>query len=350
MIPEGISAEADWALMVPCMFGNVEKPPRIIFVHNHMLPHFVESPLRFMNTSSRFVLVSGGTDMTVPRQIDQRYRQPFRGFGGNDGGNFFNLIVSSPMVIHWFAENRDLLHPKLSTLPTAMSISGNPDALLKDIPDPSTILPVTQRPMKVLSSDRVRTGTGQWGLRAEVKGLCSSMPEICLTPPDAGSEGIARTDYLELLVSAPFVACVKGGGIDPSPKAWESILAGTIPIIQSTWLDDAYSQLPLVIIHDWHTVFNQSRSTTEIQAMLHAWASALAPYYEVGSAKRNATLEVRVDCVFRFVVYVCVCVLTDVCCLLSILAFVYYSVYEPSIGWVKCSIRLRSMTPPKLRV
>jgi hypothetical protein len=292
MPPNGISAEADWSLMVPCMFGNPEKPPRIIFVHNHMLPHFVESPLRFMNTSYRFVLVTGGTDMTVPRQIDQRYRQGFRGFGGNDGGQFFRLLVDSPMLIHWFAENRDVLHPKLSTFPTAMSVGGgHPDDATKNLPDPSTILPVTQRPLKVFSSDRVRSGTGQWALRGEVKRLCVSMPEICMTPPDTGGEGISRSDYLELLVSVPFVACVKGGGIDPSPKAWEAVLVGTIPIIITSWLDDAYQQLPLIIIEDWHSVFNTSQTTAEIQAKLLAWATALAPYYEVGSALRNATLE-----------------------------------------------------------
>lgn len=59
--------------MVPCLFADINKPPRVIFVHNHMLPHFVESTLYFMDPSYRFVLVSGGTDMTVPRQIDQRY-------------------------------------------------------------------------------------------------------------------------------------------------------------------------------------------------------------------------------------------------------------------------------------
>lgn len=235
--------------------------------------------------------------MTVPRQIDQRYRQAFRGFGGNDGGGFFRALVDSPMLIHWFAENRDVLHPKLSTLPTAMSIGGNnPDASLDTLPDPATILPVTERPLRVLSSDRVRSGTGQWALRAEVKQLCLSVSDICMTPPDAGGEGITRGDYLELLVSVPFVACVKGGGIDPSPKAWESVLAGTIPIILTSWLDDAYMQLPVVILQDWNTLFNASRPTKETQDMLLAWATALGPYYEFGSAKRNATLEVCTFC------------------------------------------------------
>lgn len=293
MMPDGIAAEADWALMVPCMFGKPDISPRIIYVHSAMLPHFVGSPLRFMNTTDRFVLVSAGLDMTVPRQIDQRYKQSLRGFGGNDGGQFFRILVEHPMIIHWFAENRDVLHPKLSTLPTGMSTGTNPDNSLENLPDPSTLIPVTKRPMKIFSSDRVRTGTGQWALRGEIRQLCLSLPDICLTPPDnGGGNGIDRIEYLKLLVSVPFVACVQGGGVDPSPKAWEAVLAGAIPIIQSSWVDDAYEQLPLVIIDDWHSIFNTSDSTANIQAKFQAWAAALAPYYEVGSAKRKATLEV----------------------------------------------------------
>ena len=33
--------------------------------------------------------------------------------------------------------------------------------------------------------------------------------------------------------------------IDPSPKAWEALLVGTIPVLEHSALDDAYSQLPV---------------------------------------------------------------------------------------------------------
>lgn len=46
-----------------------------------------------------------------------------------------------------------------------------------------------------------------------------------------GGEGISHKDFHALLNTVPFIASVKGGGLDPSPKAWEAILAGTIPII-----------------------------------------------------------------------------------------------------------------------
>ena len=49
----------------------------------------------------------------------------------------------------------------------------------------------------------------------------------CPPPPPV----VSRREYLALVASVPFVACVHGGGLDPSPKAWEALLVGTIPII-----------------------------------------------------------------------------------------------------------------------
>ncbi len=97
--PRGIAAACDWALMIPCLFGDITKPPRTIFVNSYMLPHFAESTLRLLpNKSWEFVVVSGGSDMTIPRlAMDVRFHN-LRGFGGNDGGPHFKAIVESPQV------------------------------------------------------------------------------------------------------------------------------------------------------------------------------------------------------------------------------------------------------------
>lgn len=120
-------------------------------------------------------------------------------------------------------------HPKVSTLPGGMSL-GQPDVDRLTFSDLTNLtpLPLTERLlMQMLMSDRVRNGRGQWALRAETRGICSMAPTICYSPPDTNNgEGMPHIDYLKLLVERPFVACVRGGGLDPSPKAWEAILAG----------------------------------------------------------------------------------------------------------------------------
>ena len=176
-----------------------------------MLPHFIESTMYFMNESYRFVLVTGGTDLTIPRSVDPRYH-PLRGFrNSEDGGSYFETLINSPHLIHWFSENHDITHHRISTLPTGMSVDKPDDS--SDFPPPETIQPLLSRRLSVLLSDRVRSGTGVWALRYQVLQMCSASP-LCTRPGNGSasmlSEGISHKEYLQLLASVPFVACVGG--------------------------------------------------------------------------------------------------------------------------------------------
>jgi hypothetical protein len=122
--PQGIAATCDWALMVPCLFGDITKPPKTFFVHTLMLPHFAESTLHGMNDTWRFVLLSGGTAQTMPNGSGDKRYKTLRDMP--QGMRNWNRVINSDSVIHWFAENRDAYHPKLSSLPTGL-VGDNPD-------------------------------------------------------------------------------------------------------------------------------------------------------------------------------------------------------------------------------
>lgn len=151
------------------------------------------------NKSWEFVVISGGVDRTVPRSIlDQRYRHQLRGFSGNeDGGDYFKMILESKQVVHWFAENRDLIHSKFSSFPTGLSWEGNPDDR-SDYPDPKTIIPIDQRPLKVLNADRIRDGRGQWEDRATVFHWCQDNV-FCEQLPNGGLTGESLLMILHIL-------------------------------------------------------------------------------------------------------------------------------------------------------
>ena len=73
-----------------------------------------------------------------------------------EGSENYNRIINSDSVVHWFAENRDVYHPKLSTLPTGL-VGDDVD----DMDDFRGIkyVPIADRPLSVLSADRLRPGT-----------------------------------------------------------------------------------------------------------------------------------------------------------------------------------------------
>ena len=248
-----------------------------------------------------------GTDQTIPYSTgDLRpdKKIPLRNFP-----DYYEEFIESPNLIHWFAENKDTNHPKLSSLPTGMSTPDyNDEFYAHNIPIPHSI-PILDRPLKLLVSDRVRDGSGQWKDRNDVASLCPHI-SYCLQP-NAGFHkesgihislpyhvllvfllthtisGVGHLQFLTEVSQVTFILCTHGGGIDPSPKAFEAIIVGTIPIIQHSTLDDAYRHLPVVFV-DSTAGLLQSNNTLEL---LDKWRTELSPYYEEGSELRSKVIN-----------------------------------------------------------
>lgn len=217
-----------------------------------------------------------------------------RGFGGGGGNNFWK-IYNDPRVIHWYAENNDLTLPKFSTLPTGLTWVQGPDDFT-DHPPRDSILPIKERPLKVLVADRVRGGSPQWNLRFEVVTMCDweSSASWCMRPEHTEGfemdKGLSHKDFLAMVVSVPFIACPHGGGIDPSPKAWEALLVGAIPIVERSTLNNAYEKFPIMFVDSLKTdLFEQDPANAT--KLLKEWREKLAPYYEEGSELRRQTLD-----------------------------------------------------------
>jgi hypothetical protein len=94
--------------------------------------------------------------------------------------------------------------------------------------------------------------------------------------------------------------------MDPSPKAWESIMAGSIPIIQHSTLDDAYRHLPVAFVDSWEQLL-QPANATAMEALLRGWIEELQPYYVPGSALRKRTLDVSSPACFFPSLWSCLC-------------------------------------------
>jgi len=276
----GVAARCDWALL------SDTRPP-----HTHLRqlrttdsPRHVFLSLRnpfaalaafatevLPRLRAPFVLVSGSEDCTLPHQRDQRWRS----FDATEQG-YIRTILESPLLIRWVAENLDdASDRRFVPLPTGMVYPAGPP-VAAPAPNPP---PQQGRVLRVLVGHRVRTGP-QWELRRTVTALATQdWAGFCTLP-----EGeLPEPAFLALMDQHAFVLCAEGGGLDPSPKAWQAILQGAIPIIRKTATHAAYAQLPVAFVEDW----TRDSLTPE---RLAAWHSALAPFYDT-PALRAQTLE-----------------------------------------------------------
>ena len=178
------------------------------------------------------------------------------------------------MVLHVFSENLDEAGPKVTGIPLGINPGEFPgyngDYLLKKIAGPDKL---SSRPLKVLETSRQRDGP-QFAERARVLSMChNEWKDLCV------HRSSSKAEFFERLQDFPFVMCVHGGGQDPSPKAWEAIMAGTIPIIQHYPGDHGYNELPVVFVDTWIAdVISQTN--------LRSWMDQLSPFYETPGLRR----------------------------------------------------------------
>ena len=244
----GIAARCDWVVLtdtqppMKAMRRNVDTGhPRHIFLSLRVpalaIRYFVEQVLPGL--SKPFVLVSGSEDATVPHQIDQRWKA-----FDESTQLLIKTILEHPLLLHWVAENLDdASHPKMSPLPLGMVFPNNQT---HNVPIPA-VVPLQERPLRILCAHRVRSGA-QWEIRRNVTRLAKTVWQPWCTVPE---DEVSEAGFVKLMNQHAFVLCVEGGGVDPSPKAWQAILHGAIPIIRKTGVVDAYNRLPVVSIPDW---------------------------------------------------------------------------------------------------
>lgn len=275
----GIAARCDWAVMTDSsqrsfsLRGNISCQPRTVFLSLrsffHAIPCFYEEILPKIH--GKFVLITGSEDITIPNQTDKRWRT----FSSTEK-LLITKILNDDRVIHWFVENKDENREKMSTLPVGyVCTKGYLSTVMTQTPE--TL--IRDRSLKMLCAHRIRDG-GQWEVRRKVTKLCSNqLPKISTILTDE----ISEMGFRHLVRKHPFTLCVQGGGLDPSPKAWLCIINGSIPIIKSSTLDDAYSNLPVAFVDEWN------KDCLSKDKLLQ-WIYELSPYYE-DPELRSQTLE-----------------------------------------------------------
>ena len=234
----GLSLKCDWFIHKTDIINITDtKSPKYIYLLNRMgyitIPFFVNTVLP--SIIDPIVVIIAGDDFTFPMG-DKDDRDNFY----HDIQHIVNILINSTIITKIYVENLDTLHTKLVPIP--LGILNHNKQLYKNIKIPK----LSTRKIQVFCAHQVREGT-QWKNRKIVKDLCITKWENIVYFQDS----LTEIEFKHFLLNSKFCICVNGGGIDPSPKVWQALLCGCIPIIQRSSLDEAYSRFPVIYIDEW---------------------------------------------------------------------------------------------------
>jgi GR25 family glycosyltransferase involved in LPS biosynthesis/tetratricopeptide (TPR) repeat protein len=249
----GIASLCDWVICrQQCLRLKNTEFPRILFLSGYDghigFSYFYYSILP--QITSPFTLIIASEDSTFPNDKGEARFSHYSMYKKE-----IETLLAHPLLIKVFVENLDSVHPKLTAIPLGITT---------DTLEPSV---VRERNGRVLICHRIREdGSTQWDDRKHVKKLgeteWSSFADVFyqLTP----------TEFKKALETYSFVVCVHGGGYDPSPRAWESLYYGAIPIIAHSPVDEAYQEFPVAWVDTW----DKNAITPE---KLKEWSATLPP-------------------------------------------------------------------------
>lgn len=146
--------------------------------------------------------------------------------------------LNTPNVVSWYAQNIDIIHPKLKSIPIGIANEEWPHG------DISTIESVRSENLEknnlIYANFNIYTNINE---RSRCVDFLNKN-NIKISPPTQFKQ------YLQDLSVSYFSISPNGNGVD-CHKTWESLYLKTIPIVTKSTNSLQYKNLPLVIIDDW---------------------------------------------------------------------------------------------------
>lgn len=199
------------------------------FVENKKANSIFEEPLIFIKTDYIFNV------------IDSVLKEPVRIITHNSDlciDEKFLPILDSENIIHWYAQNTAVNHPKLSSIPIGIA---NPKWTHGD----------KQKIINCINKNNKKTNHVYANFTVNTNALERS---FCLNSVNRNGinfiTNLPFEKYLDELSKSMFAISPNGNGID-CHKTWESLYLKTIPIVTKSINSSHYSDLPILIIDNW---------------------------------------------------------------------------------------------------
>ena len=194
------------------------------------------------------IIFFGSEDCTFPHQTDIRWRSSTRA----EVSRFKKAIGQSSA--QWFVENLDAPVPGVTAIPGGLL--GNGPLQTWRVVRRGPIEHKSHQGKILLISHRIRSDP-QYDARRKVTRLgeadWSGFSHVVRPVEDENLTGSEMdiTEWRKLAGKFSFVACVEGGGLSPSPKFFDVLLAKAFPIIRESAMSSVHEKLPCVVIPSW---------------------------------------------------------------------------------------------------
>jgi len=289
----GIAKYCDWYINANSLFNITKtKEPKKIFIQTDSYKshvNFIDNVLPYIN--NKFILIVGGHDYTWPLgKFDKKNHH----FSHPSFQSRKDIILNHPNIIKIFCENLDLEHEKIIPIPLGMCFASHDEYYHKLLNDLETI-DYDKKDIDVGCCHNIHPSFNDnsngwhykmWDDRLEFNKKCKEEPLNKIITFKDGNNLVnkqhALPEFQDFVKRSQFFICIHGGGIDPCPKVWESILLGSIPIIKHSTLDKAFEHLPVVFVDE----FDKDNIT---EKKLDEWWDKLSPFYH-DKHKRKQTL------------------------------------------------------------
>ena len=220
---------------------SAHNQPTTIYVASDGIPYFVEHILGKINTP--FILVTGDSDLPINHLTL--------------GDNLENLL-NNPNMLCWFAQNRDITHAKLFSLPIGINIHNLWSNPLEW--GGGFILPAMQElQLRTIAQDARKLSLREakifcnWHFSIDRADRKQCLEEIDHSLCYFQENPLSMAKSWELQSQFQYVLSPHGAGLD-CHRTWEALILGCIPVIKHSSIDDLFIDLPVIIVHDWQEI------------------------------------------------------------------------------------------------
>ena len=157
----------------------------------------------------------------------------------------FRPWLDHPKIVCWYAQNANIEHPKLQSVPLGLANRRWAHGSVEQIESTKDV--DIERTNLVYMNFDVGTNSDK---RTSVFNLFSGKKYVTQASPKPFDE------YLRDLKESKYVLSPPGAGHD-CHRIWESLIMGAVPIVEAGQNISFYRHLPIMIVEDWHSVTDE---------------------------------------------------------------------------------------------